>query len=130
MLGLYSLAFYQMLGLYSLAFYQMLGLYSLFLVKEVRVAKIESSPVWDTFCLAELIYNLFNRQLLSEKCPKPVTIQLLWTGVLQFVLKIHLLLFVILLLWNKITGGSSVILFRYTVVGADRRISLCSWLGE
>jgi len=43
-------------------------------------AKIESSPVWDTFCLAELIYDLIDRQFLCEKCCKPVTIQYLHTG--------------------------------------------------
>jgi len=42
----------------------------------LRVTKIESSPVWETSCLAELIYNLINRQLLWE-CRKPVTIQYL-----------------------------------------------------
>jgi len=38
-------------------------------------ANIESSPVWDTSCLTELIYNLFNKQLLCGKYPKPVTVQ-------------------------------------------------------
>jgi len=36
---------------------------------------IKSSPVWDSFCLAEFSYDLINKQLLCEKCPKPVTIQ-------------------------------------------------------
>jgi len=31
-------------------------------------AKIDSSPVWDTSCLAELICNLINRQYLCGKC--------------------------------------------------------------
>jgi len=38
-------------------------------------AHIESSPVWDTFCINELIYDLNNGQFLCGKCPKPVTIQ-------------------------------------------------------
>jgi len=33
---------------------------------------IWSLSVWDTSCLAELIYNIINRQLLCRKCPKPV----------------------------------------------------------
>jgi len=40
-------------------------------------ANIESSPVWDTSSLAEIIYDLLNRQFLCGKCPKPVTIQYL-----------------------------------------------------
>jgi len=36
---------------------------------------IESSPVWDTSCLTELIYDLINMQFLWGKCLKPVTIQ-------------------------------------------------------
>jgi len=39
-------------------------------------AQNESSLVWDTFCLAELIYDLISRQFLFGKCPKSVTIQL------------------------------------------------------
>jgi len=42
-----------------------------------RQVSIESSPVWDTSCLAELIYDLNNKQFLCGKCPKPVTIQYL-----------------------------------------------------
>jgi len=42
-----------------------------------RWAKIESSPVLDISCLAELIYDLINKQLLCKECPKPVTIQCL-----------------------------------------------------
>jgi len=38
-------------------------------------AKIESSPVWDTSCLSELIYDFVNRQFICRKCPKPVKIQ-------------------------------------------------------
>jgi len=34
-------------------------------------------PVWYIFCLAELIYDLNNRQILWRKCPKPVKIQFL-----------------------------------------------------
>jgi len=40
-------------------------------------AKIESSPVWDTSCLVELIYDLINKQFLFKKCFKPVTIKYL-----------------------------------------------------
>jgi len=43
-------------------------------------ANIELSPVWDTSCLAELIYELINRQFLCGKCPKPVTIEYLPPG--------------------------------------------------
>jgi len=42
-----------------------------------RWTKIESSSVWDAFCLVELIYDLINRQFLGGKCPNPVKIQLL-----------------------------------------------------
>jgi len=35
----------------------------------------ESSPVLDTFCLAELIYYLINRQFLYRKFSKSVKIQ-------------------------------------------------------
>jgi len=42
-----------------------------------RVAKIESSPVLDTSCLAEIIYNLTIMQFLCWKCPKPVNFQFL-----------------------------------------------------
>jgi len=45
---------------------------------------IESSPVWDTSRLAELIYNLINKQFSRGNCSKPVTIQYLQTG--QFLL--------------------------------------------
>jgi len=38
---------------------------------------IESSPILDTSCGTELIYDLIDRQLLYVKCPKPVTIQYL-----------------------------------------------------
>jgi len=38
---------------------------------------IESSPVLDTSCLTEQIYELINRQFLCVKSPKPVTIQYL-----------------------------------------------------
>jgi len=37
-------------------------------------ANVESSPVRDTSCLAELIQDLTNSQFLCGKCPKPVTI--------------------------------------------------------
>jgi len=40
-------------------------------------ANIESSLVWDTSCLAELIDYLINVQFLCGKCPIPVTIQYL-----------------------------------------------------
>jgi len=36
---------------------------------------IESPPVWDTFCLAELIYDIINRQFICGNCPKPAKIQ-------------------------------------------------------
>jgi len=39
--------------------------------------KIESSPVWDTSCLAEQIYGLINSQFLCGKCSKVVMIQYL-----------------------------------------------------
>jgi len=32
------------------------------------LAKIESSPVWDISCLAELIYEIIKRQFLCDKC--------------------------------------------------------------
>jgi len=39
---------------------------------------IESSPVWDTSFLAELIYDhIIIRQFVCGKCPNPVTIQYL-----------------------------------------------------
>jgi len=39
--------------------------------------KIESLMVWDTSCVAELIYDLINNLTGSfySECPKPVTIQ-------------------------------------------------------
>jgi len=40
-------------------------------LRMVTDAKIESSPVWNTFCLAELIYDNINRQFSYGKCPKP-----------------------------------------------------------
>jgi len=46
-------------------------------VRAVRYANIESSPVSDTSCLVKQIYDLINRQFLCGKCPKPVTIQYL-----------------------------------------------------
>jgi len=46
------------------------------LLKEISPgAWIESSPVWDTSCLTELIYYLIDRQCLCGKCPKTVQIQ-------------------------------------------------------
>jgi len=41
---------------------------------------IESSPVWNTSCLVELMYNLIIGKFLCGKCPKLVTIQLLLPG--------------------------------------------------
>jgi len=41
---------------------------------------IQSSPVWDTFCLADQIYDLINSQFLCRKRPKPVKTQYLRTG--------------------------------------------------
>jgi len=44
------------------------------------IKNIESSAVkavWDTSCLADLIYHLINRHFLCGRCPKPVTIQYL-----------------------------------------------------
>jgi len=43
--------------------------------RQSRYTKIESSLVWDLSCLAELINDLVNRQILFEKGIKPVTIQ-------------------------------------------------------
>jgi len=43
----------------------------------IPLAKIESSPVWGTSCLTELIYDLISRQFLCGKCPTPVAIQYL-----------------------------------------------------
>jgi len=42
-----------------------------------REHHIESSPVWDTSFLAELIYDLINRQIICGKCPKWVRVQYL-----------------------------------------------------
>jgi len=50
-------------------------------LEEMPVENIQSSTVWDTSCLAELIYELLNRQFISRKCPKPVTIQYFHAGV-------------------------------------------------
>jgi len=47
---------------------------------DARQANIESSPVWDTSCLSELIFDLIYRQFLCVKCPKSVTIQYLHTS--------------------------------------------------
>jgi len=43
-------------------------LYRVILYKSVagRSANIELSPVWDTSCLAEIIYNLINWQFMQE----------------------------------------------------------------
>jgi len=41
------------------------------------LAKLESSKVWDTSCLAELINDLINRKFLCGKCLKTMTIQYL-----------------------------------------------------
>jgi len=38
---------------------------------QLACANIESSPVWDTSCLAELIYDRINEQFLCGKGPKP-----------------------------------------------------------
>jgi len=68
-------------------------------------ASIESSPVWDNSCLAELIYDLINRQFLCRRCPKPVTIQyLLRVGYknLYFLLSLALSLALSILLQNVI----------------------------
>jgi len=46
---------------------------------QIQVANIESSPLWNTSCLSELIYDLINRQFLRGKCPRTVTIQYLLT---------------------------------------------------
>jgi len=50
--------------------------------KERRGANIELLSVWDTSCLAELIYDIIrpNSEFLCGKCPKPVTIQYLLPG--------------------------------------------------
>jgi len=42
-----------------------------------QITHIESSPVWDTSFLAELIYDGINRQFIHGAFPKPVTIQYL-----------------------------------------------------
>jgi len=44
-------------------------------VRSLPPAKIESSPVSDTSCPAELIYDLIDRRFSCRKCPKPVTIR-------------------------------------------------------
>jgi len=52
-------------------------LFKLIIEQLLLLANIESSPVWDTSCPADQIYDLINRQFLCGKCPKPVTIQYL-----------------------------------------------------
>jgi len=46
----------------------------MFYVLETRDQEenIESSLVWDTSCIAELIYDLVNWEFLCRNCPKPV----------------------------------------------------------
>jgi len=44
------------------------------------VAKIESSPLSNTFSLRPYYFNLINRQYFCGKCLKPVTIQFLKAG--------------------------------------------------
>jgi len=56
-----------------------IGLYYQYCKKQ-QYAKIEYSLVCDTSSMAELIYDIINRQFLSRKCPKPVKIQLLPTA--------------------------------------------------
>jgi len=46
-------------------------------------ATFESLPVWDTSCLAELIYDLVNMEFLFGMCPKAVKIQYLLMGCLH-----------------------------------------------
>jgi len=48
---------------------------------------IESSSVWDTSCLAELVYDLINTQFLCGKCSKPVTIQYLRSFFFRSIIK-------------------------------------------
>jgi len=47
-------------------------------------ANIESSLVWDTSCLVELILDLINRPFLCRKCHKPVKFLFLLEGKLKF----------------------------------------------
>jgi len=51
---------------------------------------LTSSPIWDTSCLAELVYGRINRQFLCGKCPKLVTIQYLRPLILVFTQGRHL----------------------------------------
>jgi len=45
-----------------------------------QASKIEYSPIWDIFCLAEIIYDLVNKPFLCRKCPKPIKIEFLPPG--------------------------------------------------
>jgi len=53
----------------------------------VAAGNTESSPGWDTSWLAELTYDLINRQFVCGKCPKPVTIQYLHAAVVSKCIK-------------------------------------------
>jgi len=48
-----------------------------YLPERLRRANIESSQVWGTSCLADVIHDLISKHFLCRKCPKPVTIEYL-----------------------------------------------------
>jgi len=78
------------------------GKYAPEFISSVRWANLESSQVWGISCLAELIYDLINRQLICRKYLKPVEIKYLPTVQWRHVSKC---VYIILCTYLQLTVG-------------------------